>query len=368
MDGLRNRYTEAMPKLDPPVIDDPKNLTPEWLTAVLRAAGHESTVRSIRCEPVGTGQMAHNERIFLDYEPGTTPGPATLVGKFPSPSEESRAAGAAGGYMAEVRFYTELARDLSIRVPECFYGALSEDGRTFTLLLEDMAPAVQGDQIEGASDDEIEATIRNLAGLHAPLWESPRLEQVQWAPLGLDASFAPVMQGATPAFIERYDDRLSEETKEVLLGFSQGFARWAETQPAEQTLVHGDFRLDNQLFGKIADGVVPVATVDWQTISTGSGGRDLAYMLGNACPPEQRRASEARMLETYRRSMAELGVERSEEEIRYAYRHGAFQGPFITILGSLAVGQTDRGDTMFMAMAERCAAQIRDLDSLALIS
>ena len=350
----------------PEIIDDPQKLSPDWLTAVLKAAGHDVRVRACRSESVGTGQMAHNERIFLEYEGDAGSAPATLVGKFPSPSPESRAAGGAGGYLAEVRFYLDLATKLSIRVPACYYGALSEDGTTFTLLLEDMAPAVQGDQIEGASEDQIEASIVNLAGLHAPLWEDKQLDEVLWAPLKLDAAFAPIMEGATPAFIERYKDRLTPEAQEVLLGFAAGFARWAETEPAERTLVHGDYRLDNQLFATSADGP-RISTVDWQTISTGSGGRDLAYMLGNGCSPEARRAMEPRMLETYRRSMAALGVEQSAESVEYAYRHGSFQGPYITILGSLGVGQTDRGDDMFMAMAERSTAQIRDLDALDII-
>ena len=50
------------------------------------------------------------------------------------------------------------------------------------------------------------------------------------------------------------------------------------------------------------------------------------------------------------------------------YRHGTFQGPFITMLGSIAVGQTDRGDDMFMAMLERSVAQIVDHDALDVIA
>lgn len=356
---------------DPAIIDDPRNLSPDWLTAVLQAAGHDVRVRSCWSESVGTGQMAHNERIFLEYDGDAGSAPATIVGKFPSPSEESRAAGGAGGYKAEVRFYQELASRLAIRVPECIYAALSEDGTSFILLLEDMAPAVQGDQIAGASRAQIEATIVNLAGLHAPLWQDPRLEDIDWAPLKLDPDFAPILEMAAPAFVERYQDRLSPETEAVLRGFGQGFRRWAEIQPSEITLVHGDYRLDNQLFldGRAdADSHVTVSTVDWQTVSTGSGGRDLAYMLGNACSREVRRGIESDMLEIYRRSMAKLGVELSEEKVREDYRLGTFQGPFVTMLGALAVGQTDRGDDMFMAMAERSAEQIRDLDALSLIS
>ena len=353
----------------PEIVDDPKDLTPAWVESALRAAGHEVQVRAIRTEPVGTGQMAHNERIFIDYGEPAPGSPNTLVGKFPSPSEESRAAGASGGYKSEVFFYRDLASQLTIRVPDCYYAEVSEDGSLFTLLLEDMAPSVQGDQIQGASEEQIAAAVRNLAGLHAPLWESPQLEKVDWTPIKLDPGFAPIMQVAGPNFIERYQARLLPETVEVLSAFAEGFARWAETQPAASTLVHGDYRLDNQLFRPPSGGEdqPPVATVDWQTISRGNGARDLAFMLGNGCSPEQRRETERGLLEIYREAMSAGGVELSPEEVFEAYRHGTFQGPYITILGSLAVGQTDRGDDMFMAMAERSAAQIRDLDALSLI-
>jgi hypothetical protein len=362
-----NRYLPEMSNPDPAIIDDPQNLTPAWLTQVLQSAGYDARVRSCRSESVGTGQMAHNERIFLDYEGDAGSAPATIVGKFPSPRPESRASGAAGGYLAEVRFYTELAEQLSIRVPKCFYGALSEDGSSFILLLEDMAPAVQGDQIQGATKAEIEASVVNLAGLHAPLWQDARLDAIAWAPLKLDPEVAPILEMAAPAFLERYAEQLSADAREVVGRFGRSFRRWAETQPPERTLVHGDYRLDNQLFLPAA-GAVDVTTVDWQTISTGNGGRDLAYMLGNGCTPTDRRAIEEAMLDAYREAMAKLGVELSADQVRHAYRHGSFQGPFITILGSLAVGQTDRGDEMFMAMAERSAAQIRDLDAFDLIT
>jgi hypothetical protein len=74
------------------------------------------------------------------------------------------------------------------------------------------------------------------------------------------------------------------------------------------------------------------------------------------------------MLEVYRESMAALGVERTPEEVRSDYVYGTFQGPSITMLGALSVGQTDRGDDMFKAMAHRSATQIRDLDALALLA
>ena len=367
------------------VIVDPGDLTPEWLSEALRRHGLDVTVRSFSSEPVGTGQMAHNERIFLDYadsddsanfvDPAQSADPAvpgrsaprTVVGKFPAPGEQSRAAGARGAYRAETLFYTELADSLPIRTPECFYGAISDDHSTFTLLLEDLAPAQQGDQIGGGSDAEIEAAVRNLAGLHAPRWNDPWLEQLDWVFQSGSDEFALYIEMGTPVFIERYQTRLSREDAATLRSYAAGVRRWLEIRPVEKTLVHGDYRLDNLMFDASGGGC-SVAAVDWQTLSVGCGGQDLAYLLGNSSPPEERRRHESHMLEVYRESMGRLGVERSVDEIYADYVYGSFHGPAITMLGALSVEQTDRGDEMFMAMARRATAQIRDLNALALIS
>lgn len=366
MECVGRRTLPSMSAPIPAIITDPAELSPAWLTTALRESGLDITVRSLRMEPVGTGQMAHNERITLEYEGDAGAAPATLVGKFPSPSEESRAAGAAGGYRAETLFYTELAESLPIRTPECFYGAISDDHTTFTLLLEDLAPAQQGDQIGGASDAEIEAAVRNLAGLHAPRWNEPSLKELDWMSQGFSEEYALYIELGTPFFIDRYKDRLSEEDAETLRRFAAGVRRWMELCPKPRTLVHGDYRLDNLMFEHTDQGV-RVAAVDWQTLSVGCGGQDLAYLLGNSSPPEQRRGHEAHLLDVYRESMAGLGVDRSRDEIYADYVYGSFQGPSITMLGSLAVGQTDRGDDMFMAMAHRSASQIRDLGALDLL-
>ena len=351
----------------PSVVVDPAALTPEWLTRALRSAGLDVEVAALRSEPVGTGQMAHNERIFLEYAGDSVGAPATLVGKFPSPNEESRASGARGGYRTETLFYTELAAGLSCATPRCLYGAISPDHSTFTLLLEDLAPKRQGDQIAGAADDEIEAAVRNLAGLHAPYWGAPALGALDWLNEGIGEEYTAYVEMGTPVFLERYADRLGTQDAETLRSFAAGVKRWVSRRPATRTLVHGDYRLDNLMFERSGEGV-QVAAVDWQTLSVACGGQDLAYLLGNSSSPERRRAHEARMLGAYREEMAARGVRLSAEEVRHDYAYGTFQGPSITMLGALAVGQTDRGDDMFMAMASRCCAQIRDVGALDLIA
>ncbi|MEQ8839864.1 MAG: phosphotransferase [Acidimicrobiales bacterium] len=351
--------------LSPAIIDDPAEVTAHWLGRVLARAGHTATIASIHREAVGTGQMAHNERYRFTFAGDQGDAPGSVVVKFPSPAEESRAAGGAGGYRNEVRFYTDLAADLSIVVPHCLYGAVTDDSTSFTLVLEDLAPAKQGDQITGATDEQIMLAVENLAGLHAPRWGDPTLTDIDWLQAsGGDA--VAFVELVTPMFIERYRDRLSDRARTVYEAYGARSAAWIEREPTTHTLVHGDYRLDNLMFAT-AFGGAAVSAVDWQTLGLGCGLRDVAYLLGNSAPPEDRRRHEPEALERYRTAMAALGIDLAADDVLSMYRHGTFQGPFITMLGSIAVGQTDRGDHMFMAMAERSAAQIVDHDALDLL-
>jgi Ecdysteroid kinase-like family len=358
---------------DPVIVTDPAEITPAWVTQILRDAGHDVTVASVGAAPVGTGQMAHNERFTLTYDGDAADAPGSLVGKFPSPSEESRAAGAAGGYRNEVRFYTDLAAGLAIRTPRCWYGAVNDESTEFTLMLEDLAPARQGDQLAGCAPEQLVVAARNLAGLHAPRWCDPSLRELTWMQNSLGDQTVVIVQLVTPMFVERYADRLTPETVRVLETFGDRVEQWLGSEPERFTVTHGDYRLDNLMFhDPMLDGAAhpqPVAAVDWQTVSIASGGRDLAYLLGNSVEPAVRREAEADVRAAYLERMVALGVDGyTIDDVVADERHGAFQGPFITMLGAIAVGRTDRGDDMFVKMAERSAAQILDLDALELLA
>ena len=58
-----------------------------------------------------------------------------------------------------------------------------------------------------------------------------------------------------------------------------------------QTLIHGDFRLDNILFGVAAEHH-PIALVDWQGIIVSKGVHDLAYLLSQNLKTDARREHE----------------------------------------------------------------------------
>lgn len=357
-----------MPEPVPQIVADPADVGPEWLTQVLRARGWDVTVVAVDREPVGTGQMAHNERFRLAYAVPVDGVPTSVVGKFPSPSDMSRAAGAAGGYRNEVRFYTDLAERLAVRTPVCHYGAVNDESTEFTLILEDLAPARQGDQLQGCTPEQLFAAAENLAGLHASMWCDPALRDLDWINSAVGDQTVMIVQLFVPMFLERYAARLSPDAKRVLERFGAGVESWLGGESERFTIVHGDYRLDNLMFAPATDAADPVAAVDWQTISIGCGGRDLAYLLGTSVDPPVRREVEHDVRRAYLARLEALGVAGyTASELEVDERHGSFQGPFITMLGAIAVGQTDRGDDMFMAMAERSVAQVLDLGALDLL-
>ncbi len=97
-------------------------------------------------------------------------------------------------------------------------------------------------------------------------------------------------------------------------------------------------------------------------------GRDLGYFLGNSLLPEDRRKSERELVATYHDALIAEGVKgHSLEECFDDYRYGQFQGLLVTVLASVNLTHTDRGDEMFMAMSSRACEAIHDLESLDLL-
>jgi hypothetical protein len=341
------------------------DITPQWLTSVLRNEGVEAEVAAITATPIGTGQIGSCYRLTIDYARGT--GPATLVAKLPSADRQRRAADAFT-YRCEVGFYREAAPNLQVRRPLCHLAAMSDSGEEFTLLLEDLSPAEQGDQIAGCSVEQARAAVVNLAGLHAPLWCDESLRAMEWLlPNGADIAdiSSAFLRDATSKFVDRF--ALSDETAVTLMEFANRSQTWWE-RPAQQfALLHGDYRLDNLLFSEAA-GQSSVVAVDWQSCSLGHPLRDVAFMTVTGLSVSDRRSSERGLVNDYWHALQGFGIsDYDAQQCWQDYRHGVFHAPLVTIFGASAARSTARGDQMFTVMAERAAAAIIDLDALALL-
>lgn len=340
------------------------DVTPEWLTAALAEVSGGAVVTDLSARPIGTGQVADSLRLALTWD-RPTDAPSALVAKVPATGEVSRAAAAATRtYEREAAFYTQLAETVGVHRPSCWYAAHDPVSNDYAVLLADLAPAEQGDQIAGCSVDEAATVIPELAALHAPRWGDPTLLDMAWldrpSEEGREESVAFLSMLAA-GFAERYMERVDPDVAELIARFLPRLAEYQACAPEPWTVVHGDFRLDNLLFGGER-----VAVLDWQTVRLGPSMSDVAYFIGSALQPADRSANEEALVRDYHARLGAAGVDVSWDHCWAGYRLRGFDGLLMGIIASMLVTRTDRGDDMFMAMVNRHGRQLLDLEAEAL--
>jgi hypothetical protein len=349
----------------PAVVERPEQLTAAWFDAVLGTAGTPASVERVTAAPVGTGQMAQTLRVRLDRAAGSG---STVIVKLARPEVASGPL-ARSAYAKEIAFYGELAARLPVRTPRCHHAAIADDATSFTLVLDDLAGAVPGDQIAGCPVAHAEAAVVNLAALHGPTWCDADLAGRPWLagdPSLTPEMLAPVLDLAADQFAERFTGDLEDHERAVLDASRRVLAPWMLAASEVFAVIHGDYRLDNLLFP--VDDPAGVAVVDWQTVSIAPAARDLAFFLGTGMAVDDRRRHERDIVATYHEALAGHGVERYTFDQCFGdYRRGMLHGPLIILLGRLTATATDRGDEMFLAMWRRAAAAITDLGTLDLV-
>jgi hypothetical protein len=352
----------------------PEEASAAWLTDVLRDAGVIDVQRVIEAaaEPVGTGQMADSVRLRLTYDVPASRAPATVVGKFTPADEMSRATALAlRTSEVEVRFYQEVAGTVGVRTPRCYFADVDTASAAFVLVLQDMAPARQGDQMAGCTVDEAALALDELARLHAPRWGDPALEHLAWLERRDDdggEGNGELLRILFEGFVDRYGADLDDGVIGVGRRLFPRIHDYLRPRPGPRTVQHADYRLDNLLFG--TDPRSPTVTVvDWQTVTLGPGPADVSYFLGAGLMPEQRRAHEEALVRDYHQRLISGGVEGySWDDCMTGYRRHAYAGYVMAVGASMLVERTVRGDEMFLTMARRHAAQVQDLDSESLLS
>ncbi|MBX5485265.1 MAG: phosphotransferase [Mycolicibacterium hassiacum] len=341
------------------VIERPEDLTAEWLGSVIGVP-----VTGFDYERIGTGQMSDCYRVALRR--AGADGPASVVLKVAATDPVSRQTGLSLGlYEREVRFYTEIAPRLAGGpVATCYSAGFDADSGAFHLLLGDAAPAVAGDELRGATVEEAMLALAQLGRLHGPALGDEQLAQADW----LDRE-APINQALITqlyaGFVERYGDRIAPAHRVVCERLVAVFDAYLAAERAEgrvMGLVHGDYRLDNMLFGQ-AGADRPLTVVDWQTVTWGPALTDAAYFLGTALPAELRRAHYDALLRAYHEALGP-DAPLTLDDVREGVRRQSFFGVSMAIVSSMLVERTERGDEMFMTMLARHCDHVLDTGAL----
>jgi hypothetical protein len=343
-------------------VTPPDAIDAPWMTRFVRELGYDADVAAVNHEVIGTGQMAQNRRFNLTYARADASAPTSFVGKFPSPEPTSRRTGGMGAYLKEVSFYREVRPTVGIHTPTVHRIEYDPGTSDFLLMMEDMAPARQGDQMAGCTVAQAELAMEQIARLHAPRWGDPTLEDYAFLS-GRGTMTREVYAMLWQGFLGRYCDILEPDLLELGHRLERRFGMYARPYPGLRTVTHGDFRLDNVLLGE-KDGRPTMTVVDWQTVGLGCGTLDVAYFIGAGLLPETRRKHERDLVERYHEALCEGGVrDYSLDELWHDYRWYAYAGYVMAVVATTLVVQTERGDEMFLTMARRHGRHALEMES-----
>lgn len=296
-----------------PAPNNPQEIERGWLEETLRGSAEESLVlEDFEWESIGQGKGFVGQLARLRLTGRGVP--ASLIAKFPSADPQLRALCQRYRlFEREVRFYREMATSVALQTPFVY---CAEGGDEFgVLLLEDLSARgmVAADNDKGATAVQAATTLCQLARAQAEYWGPPsgRLPswlprfdthaehnqqtfQKLWQPFLAAASILAPEHGFSDLFIE-----LGESFSTSVADFRRRLAR------PPQTLVHGDFRLDNLFYSPDA---ADLTVIDWQIVQCGCGLLDVAHFLCGSLEPEQRRKSERGLLELYHQTLCAHGV------------------------------------------------------------
>lgn len=354
-----------------PLPPTPAAITPAFLTHILHA-----TVTAVEIEPLAAMNAfnAQVARLRLAYDRPEPNMPGSLIAKLPTPNTAlQQNASVFRPGLKENWFYRRGAGRTPVNVPRCYYNAVDPATGESFLLLEDLAPARPGSRLEGASLDQARLALQALARLHAAWWEAgpaggpaadPELAQMLDNTGEADDLVGRLYARAWPRFVEKAPLPVPEDVRrfgESLLGRIAFVENLLNSSP--QTLIHGDFRLENMLFGEL-EGQPACWIIDWEDLCLANGMLDAAWFLGG-CLPLERIDREEELLHEYQRALTAAGVqgyawEQCMADYRRAMVSNFVQG-ILTVVSLLGDGSA-HALRLARVLSERWMAACRRLD------
>jgi hypothetical protein len=351
-----------------PIVTSPEQMDVEWFRSALGGAGllAESDLSSVNLEPVGGGIIARMVRATLTYA-GPTAAPSSVVVKYPTDDPGSYGlAQAMGMYELETRFYQDVAPLVpNMGLAHCYLAQLADDATDFNLVLEDLSEtATAGDVLKAASADECSRALGELVAFQAPLWNSPKVAQLEWlADPRRTIGVFDALPAGLETFVTRFGDRLDASHIELFESVLPRAGDWVRSWKAPTVVQHGDFRSDNVMY-PTDPGSDRTVVVDFQTVRLGPPGLDAAYFLGASLPTDQRRAVERDLIAEYQQRLVKSGVDGFDFDAAWAaYREGAMYGVFLFVGMGAQVEDSERAVSVITDQIRRYADMAIDLEA-----
>ena len=320
--------------------------TADWFTDLFQEQ-YGAAVLDVSREVIGTGVgfVGEIHRCFLSWDATRGDLPASVIVKVPSKLPLNRSLGEGLQlYEREVIAYEKLSSNMGLPMPNVLYSAMDDDPtpwldsvinflfsrlplggvswltvkflelasknprlRRYVLVLEDIADARPPSQVEGGSLDDALISLATLAKFHAHHWmneESIAVSDRIWAlnrlPKVSQASYARNRE----EFIGRFGELVGDEKMRVIDDTQDRLEDLlAPLAQDPWTLLHGDYRLDNIMFRPNGEIIV----IDYQLLSKGRPGWDVAYFITTALSADYK-SEEETMLKHYHETLLRAGI------------------------------------------------------------
>jgi len=341
-------------------------ITPEWLTKVLRESGAigDARIKSFSSVGLDGGVVGEVHRLHLEYTDSSGRGPSTAIAKIATADVEKRLLiGGRGFYEREVQFYQHLNSGVGVPTSSVYFSEYDSGTAYFMLLLEDLGQYRAVDQKNDCSFEDTSSALQTLSVLHSKWWKNDRLAELGWLFDFTDAERVEQMAEGYSKALERFleigNDFLPAGYEPVARKYGESIRTViADYAKNPVTLLHGDFRLGNLLFNDEVGATDRVYAFDWQLASKGMGAVDVAYFIGWSLSAESRREHEGRLLADYHDSLIDRGVrDYSYDRFSNDVRLGAFRLVQIATGSIVNLGQhlldTDDGIRLIKTLCNR---------------
>ncbi len=300
-----------------PVITDLAEVTPAWLTGVLRHSGvlpaGEVTGVGVDAKPTYTSTVA---RLALTYSAGAPPtAPTRLFLKLARPASTQRVVGNAQR-RHEVEFHNRVAAMMPHPlVVRCHHAAYAEETGACHLLFDDVsqthftAPSTSPPNLP-----RCESAMDAFAAFHAFWWDNAFLSEVASVPTPESvAREVAAIRDCYPGFADFAGARLSAPQRRwydgALDALPRLYQRVADGRNRRAlTLIHGDANLSNVMLPRDV-GHEQTLLIDWQLWGVSFAAEDLAHLIALYWPKPVRDATERGLLKRYHEGLLRHGVQ-----------------------------------------------------------
>lgn len=345
-----------------------RSLTNEWLTEVLCGGVPEARVLTWH-SPGGSSGTSERAALRVEYnQAGRAAGlPTQLYTKSSDSFQQRMMLGAACFLHGESQFYLGFRDKVDMEAPQGYWGGVDPASWRSLVIIEDIT-ATKGarfiDATEPLNRAQVEDVLTNMAGYHGAWWDSSQLAQLK-TPIDHFHNVGDFID------MERRCRVGMDRAKEVIPTplYGQADRLWEGTRASlalltaqTPTLLHGDSHVGQTYV--TANG--RMGLTDWQTTLRGNWAHDVAYFVGSACEPADRRTWEADLLHHYLAQLAVAGGQApSFDDAMLAYRRSMFYpySAWAFTIGRAWYQPKMQSVTTCRTVLHRLSTAIDDLDS-----